>query len=141
MHFIQLLSPEQWKIFKEIRLEALRQSPNSFGSAYEVEVLFTQNDWINNLKNTKNLHIVALLDKFKSIGLIILKPYKEQVGIFSMYVNPTFRGRGIASDLIHAVIEYALKKKRSNLPLTTHISKNSSLYIWKTYCQIKFDFI
>ena len=131
MHSIQLLSPEQWKIFKEIRLEALRKSPNSFGSTFEIESFFTQNDWINKLKNTKDLHLVALSDNFKPIGLIILKPYQEQVGIFGTYVNPTFRGRGIASDLMHAVIEYAIKKCFSEIILDVYDQNTPAIELYK----------
>lgn len=131
MHSIQLLNPEQWNIFKEIRLEDLRQSPNSFGSTFEVECFFTQNDWVNKLKNTKDLHLVALSDNFKPIGLIILRPYQEQVGIFAMYVNPTFRGRGIASDLIHAVIKYAIKKNFSEIILDVYDHNASAIELYK----------
>ena len=131
MHSIQLLSPEQWKIFKEIRLEALRNSPNSFGSSYEIEFFFTQNDWVNKLRNTKNLHLVALSENFKPVGLIILKPFKEQVGIFAMYVNPTFRGRGIASELIHAAIEYAIKNKNSEIILDVYDQNSSAIELYK----------
>ena len=48
-----------------------------------------------------------------------------------MYVNPTFRGRGIASELIHAVIEYAIKKNFSEIILDVYDQNTSAIELYK----------
>ena len=35
---IKILAQEDWKIWRSFRLEALKNSPESFGSSYEEEV-------------------------------------------------------------------------------------------------------
>ena len=35
--YIKQLMPEEWQIFREIRLLALKESPSAFGSSYEKE--------------------------------------------------------------------------------------------------------
>lgn len=44
---IKLLTKEDWKIWKSFRLEALKNSPESFGSSYEEELSWPDSDFQN----------------------------------------------------------------------------------------------
>ena len=47
---MKILTQEDWKIWKSFRLEALKNSPESFGSSYEEElklVKFRFSKWLN----------------------------------------------------------------------------------------------
>ena len=46
---IKQLTSADWKIWKELRLEALKNSPESFGSSYEEEVICPDLDFQNSL--------------------------------------------------------------------------------------------
>ena len=48
---IRLLTNQDIEAWKTIRLEALQNSPESFGSSYEEEILYTDQDWKTHLEN------------------------------------------------------------------------------------------
>jgi hypothetical protein len=50
---IKILVPEDWEIWKEFRLDALKNSPESFGSSYAEESKWSDKDFQTNIsKNT-----------------------------------------------------------------------------------------
>ena len=42
---IQHLEPSQWQILRDVRLKALDDTPNAFGSTLDKEIGYTENDW------------------------------------------------------------------------------------------------
>ena len=106
---IRLLTQDDWKIWRQFRLEALQNSPENFGSSYEEELNWSNTDFQEALnKNTifgafDNHAIIACAGFY---SLIHLKT-KHRGVIWGMYTRPEYRGRGIASALIQAVITYA----------------------------------
>jgi len=46
---IKLLKPSDWVMWKTIRLEALKNHPEAFGSSFEEEHERTDADWKNSL--------------------------------------------------------------------------------------------
>lgn len=39
------LDPKDWEKYKKIRLEALQENPEAFGSSYEKEIAFPDETW------------------------------------------------------------------------------------------------
>lgn len=112
---IRKASVKDWKKFKEIRLDALRNNPEAFGSAYEEEVNRTDNRWKNSLRN-KNKVVFLALDKEIPVGLSKIA-YESAIKmnhlahIYSVYVKPEYRGRKISNRLIKSVLADAKNKK------------------------------
>ena len=51
---IRLLAQDDWKIWRQLRLEALQYSPESFGSSYEEESNWSDTDFQKGL-STSNI--------------------------------------------------------------------------------------
>ncbi|XMB72918.1 GNAT family N-acetyltransferase [Mycoplasmatota bacterium WC30] len=99
--------------YKRIRLELLKNEPNSFGSSYEEESKFEDAMWNNRL--TKS-HVVTFgcFDKNNLIGIIVVvmnprRKLKHVATLNSMYVKEAYRHNGYAKALIKTATEYLYK--------------------------------
>ena len=106
---IRILKQEDWKIWKSFRLEALKNSPENFGSSYEEELNWSDLDFQSAL--TKSDIFGAFIDNslascagFYSLNSV---KTKHRGFIWGMYTQPEYRGQGIASALIQTIINYA----------------------------------
>jgi ribosomal protein S18 acetylase RimI-like enzyme len=106
---IRILKQEDWKIWKSFRLEALKNSPENFGSSYEEELNWSDSDFQNAL--TKSDIFGAFIDNSPAscAGFYSLNSVKTKHRgfIWGMYTRPEYRGQGIASALIQTIINYA----------------------------------
>ena len=103
---IRRIGTEDWQAFREIRLAALQEAPYAFGSTYQAEVGASEESWRNRL--TERARFVA------EIGGRVVGTVGAGAGEFSgtaaltaLWVDPSFRGRGVGSALIDAVVEWA----------------------------------
>ena len=90
---VRILQQGDWQIWKDLRLEALKNTPESFGSAYEEEIALTENEWKNRLN--KNTVFGAFVEE-KLVGLVGFYVCNElktrhRGMVFSMYTIPQFR--------------------------------------------------
>lgn len=106
---IRVLTVDDCQIWKDIRLEALRNSPENFGSAYEEELNWSNADFQEGL--TKSNIFGAFIDNKLAAcagiySLTSLKT-KHRGVIWGMYTRPEYRKQGVASALIQTVITHA----------------------------------
>lgn len=117
---LQRLLPTKWEAYQSIRLEALQTNPEMFGSSYAKEVIYSQNDWIALLENDKRA-IFALYDTDSIIGLTGVAIDKEDATsaiLFSSFIKPAHRGRGLARLFYQARIDWAREKKCSSITVS-----------------------
>lgn len=131
-----MLSEYDWQNYKLIRLESLRESPDSFGSTYERECEFTTEQWKSRLRIASSQHdalaIAAVIDKC-FIGLlssVIRKSETSTAELYQMWVSPDFRNQGIGTALILAMKSWAADKgvEKLRLSVTTINIEAVSLY-------------
>lgn len=97
-------------VLREIRLMALLDSPSAYGSSYEHEYLFVEDDWRKRLTRNDAATFVSERDDGVAIGLVtgaIDDDYADIGWLLSMWVNPTMRGNGVAGQLIDEVITWS----------------------------------
>ncbi|KTD33604.1 methyltransferase [Legionella nautarum] len=106
---IKRLMQEDWELWKSCRLEALKNSPESFGSSYEEEVLMSDIDFQHRL--TKGYVLGAFVDDLlvSSVGFYKLNSLKTKHRgvLWGMYTRLEYRGKGIATALIQTLIQHA----------------------------------
>jgi len=56
--------------YKELRLHALQSDPKAFGSSYEREVAFKDEEWLKRLRNPDAITLVALQEDGELIGTL-----------------------------------------------------------------------
>lgn len=103
------LSPDEWLLYKQIRLEALKLEQQAFGSRYEDNLQHPDTFWRGRLEQaqagTGNLLLFARKDD-RLVGLIGTYADEEPgvVNVISVYVAAEARGQGIGAALMEAIL-------------------------------------
>ena len=106
---IRRLTSEDWIIWKELRLEALYNHPEAFGSSFEEESIWLDDKFQNSLKNNAIFGVFSDGDLIGSAGFFQLNRLKtmHRGSLWTMYIKPNYRGHGLADQLVEAVIAHA----------------------------------
>jgi GNAT superfamily N-acetyltransferase len=95
--------------YRTIRLRALQESPDAFGSTYEREQTMTDDEWRERLGRADGATFVAVVNN-EDVGLVGGAAHHDvrgDAGLYSMWVAPDARGRGVSTALITAVFDWA----------------------------------
>lgn len=128
---IQQVFPENWELFRQVRLQALQEAPWAFASRYETWAEAGEDQWRTRLREVPN-NWVALQDD-QPVGLIgglLTEPGRALLR--SMWVAPTARGQGVADALIGTVLDWARSQpglKVVELEVYEHNVKAQNLYL------------
>ena len=102
---ITRLTESDWRVFAVIRLRALTDSLGESDPQYQKEVAFTAAQWRRRLRN--HAQFAALVDE-RSVGLIAAQQENpESVYLYSLWLDPAARGRGLARPLVAAAVDWA----------------------------------
>jgi len=110
---IMMLAPKRWREAKQLRLAALRAEPSAFAASYEDELAFPDDVWIARLTSAYerdgNLTIFAEVEGallgMAGAGWSRKAKLQHVAEVYSVYVSPEARGRGIASRLMRRLLE------------------------------------
>jgi ribosomal protein S18 acetylase RimI-like enzyme len=110
------LPPDQWERYRNIRLEALREEPQAFGSSYaEMEQRSTAY-WQGRLADAAQGETSWLLfaqEGERLIGMIgaFYDETQEAAHIISVYVSKAARGQGVGKALMESILSEIGKKE------------------------------
>lgn len=110
---IRALNPEDWRIVKDIRLEALQLHHGTFGGSYDDEVKKPDDFWRETLSGG-NKQVFGLFDDDKLIGITAAFTHREdssgQTGLLAYtFLRPEYRGRGFSNLFYEARIAFAIQ--------------------------------
>ncbi|WP_416172443.1 GNAT family N-acetyltransferase [Achromobacter ruhlandii] len=109
---VRRLAPEDAPALRQLRLDALRETPEAFGSSYEEEHTLTLEDirgWIAPADDSAMFGVFAGDALAGIIGVARQRKLKmrHKAHVWSVYVAPPWRGRGLARLLMRAAIDHA----------------------------------
>ena len=128
------LSEDNWEKFREIRLEALRNETIAFGSSYEEEVDRPEALWKERIKGA-----VFAFSGEKIIGLMSYKDEdriktKHKSGIYSVYVKPEYRNKGIGKKILTEVLRLIKENKDiKKVNLTVNPAQLSAIKLYESF--------
>ena len=117
---IRILRAADASTFRNLRLEALRESPTSFASSYEDEARLTPGEFVRRLARTDESWVLGAFDPTNTIvGCVGWYRYRgrkisHKSHIWGMYVIPAERGKGIG----RALVNEALTRARAQAGMT-----------------------
>ncbi|MBA3779488.1 MAG: GNAT family N-acetyltransferase [Chloroflexi bacterium] len=110
----------EWRELRSLRLQALQDSPRSFGSTYERERSLPEEDWrrlaATAAAGEEAVAIVAVgAGRFVRMarGVVTGDPAEEEsrtVWLLSVYVDPAWRGRGVGRAVCESITGWARER-------------------------------
>ena len=131
---IRLLTEEDWQAFKSLRLEALTQHPEAFGSSFEEESKLTDVALQQRFSNCDLFGAFIQDELIGCAGFFIYSSEKmaHRGCLFSMYTKNTHRNCGVASALIKAIIAHA-KTNVMQLHTTVVTTNHTALRLYQNH--------
>lgn len=108
--------PDEWQLVRQLRLSALADTPDAFGSTLEKESEQPEAWWRGRLEpDAPGTTLVASLVDAEGVprpaGLVVVAPSfhgpPSEAGIYAVWVAPSARGRGVGDALIHSAVNHA----------------------------------
>ncbi|GAA0405669.1 GNAT family N-acetyltransferase [Streptomyces luteireticuli] len=112
---VRLLPPEDWRLYRSVRLAALADAPYAFCSTWSGESAFPEEKWQERLAG-RNTFLAE--DDGRPCGLVSVLPGGPRTAeLVSMWVAPGARGRGAADLLVGAALAWAAGRDLTGLRL------------------------
>ncbi len=121
---IRRVRPEDWQIYRQVRLAALAEAPYAFMSTLEREQAFEENVWRQRLGSATAATFLAWRDG-EPAGTATGKADDQEDEyavpgawqLVGMWVDPRARGLGVADALVEAVADHARAQGAESLVL------------------------
>ena len=121
----------EWPLYRELRLKALADSPDSFGGTWTEEKDRPEEEWSTRLKEwttSPDCHAMLALAGGKPAGLLFARLEGEDqrnVHLYSMWIDPLFRRAGLGGLLVSSVVAWSRQRAAQVLHLRV-AEKNSA---------------
>ncbi len=104
---VQELSADDWTVWRSVRLAALADAPDAFGSTLADWSEADEGRWRARLDDVP-FNVVAIVDQ-RAVGQAsgTHRDESHAIELISMWVAPTHRGAAVADALLGAVIDHA----------------------------------
>jgi RimJ/RimL family protein N-acetyltransferase len=112
---IARLTESDWRVFAGVRLRALTDSLGENDPQYQQESTFTAAQWRRRLRD--HAQFAALIGD-RPVGLIGAQLENvETVYLYSLWLDPTARGHGLARPLVAAAVDWARDRRAHTVTL------------------------
>ena len=130
MIVLESITVQNADVFKEVRLRALRDTPSAFGSTYERESQFPEEEWIARAARWNGERGIGFLamDGHNACGIagsFLIPEDPARALLLSMWTAPTHRRQGVGRMLVDEVIRWA-RSRGANILLLMVTSVNES---------------
>ena len=106
---IEQMTPDGWQRVRAVRLRALGDAPDAFGTTLAEDQARAPEVWRERLESLSGATFLATREG-ADVGLVVGAEYRGRertAGLFGMWVAPEARCRGVAGPLVEAVLAWA----------------------------------
>ena len=133
---LEPITPQNAFVFKAVRLRALRDTPNAFGSTYARESQLTDPDWIERAVHWSSERSAGFLAMDGDTACGIAGSFLDQddatrAHLISMWTAPTHRHRGIGRRLVNEVLEWARLRRARTLQLMVTYNNEPAILFYQ----------
>ena len=107
---VRVLDDSEWALYRDVRLRALAESPDSFTATLTDEADRDEQFWRDRM--TRSYRLLAERGPLAQ-GIVSVGPYEEEPSaaeVFGLYVVPDARGTGVAWRLVEAAARLAAQQ-------------------------------
>lgn len=128
---------DEWPRYRDLRLHALEESPDAFGSTFALECVRTDDEWADRLTRAAtspgDLPLVAECDG-EPAGLAwvrIEEATPELAHLYQMWVSPAHRRRGVGRALLDTAAAWARAMGAHELELDVTCTNEGALRLYE----------
>jgi GNAT superfamily N-acetyltransferase len=105
---VRAIDVSTWRMMRDVRLAALRDAPQAFGSSYEREIAFTEGDWVSRISRGANFVASTGGPSPVPVGIVgAFEARPRTAELVSMWVHPQVRGQGVGRALVETILRWA----------------------------------
>lgn len=111
---IRLIDTSDWSSYQKLRLNALKAASESFGSTYEREVKFSEQEIIERISPNSSKFFMGIFDGKELIGMVsfhkeIGEKERHKGDIYGMFIHEDYQGKGLGKLLLSTLINKVKK--------------------------------
>ncbi|MEZ4241515.1 MAG: GNAT family N-acetyltransferase [Myxococcota bacterium] len=129
---LQVLTADDWRIWRDLRLAALRTDPQAFSSTVADWADADEARWRGRLSLPGGRDLVARLDGVP-VGMATGLLAASEVSLLSMWVAPSARGHGVGDALMRAVADWARTRGADTLTLDVVEGNAAAVALYKRH--------
>ena len=134
------LLPSESHIYRNIRLECLKDFPEAFGTKYENAILQEKTGFQLSIENShEQKFVIGAFDDKTIIGICAFERDNMLGNIYQMYVKPKYTGQKIGYELLQKTIE-EIHKLDNDIKIYLEVKINN-IRAKKLYEKIGFEII
>ena len=133
---IRRVGRDEWGELRALRLRALQDAPDAFGSTYAEESSRTDAEWMGWAADLADggpsFGVVA--DDGSWIAMAVGAPHRDHPGeawLFAMWVAPDARHAGIGRALVEHVVDWARSRDFPVLRLTVTETNHAAIHLYE----------
>ena len=134
---VRKFTPDEWRLYRTLRLAALEESPDAFGSTLAHERTRADHDWVSRLSRAESslheLPLVAEVDNEPS-GLTWVwldDDHGKVAHLYQMWVAPEKRGQGAGRALLDAAVAWARSAGARAIVLDVTAGNREALHLYE----------
>ena len=133
MAAIRALRPEEWELLRELRLRALRDSPDSFGPLAEDVAREPDEYWQRGARVFASGHASLFLAERDgaAVGLVSATAAAGTGYLGAMWVAPAARGAGLGRALVDAACAWLRERGCTRLALTVTETNAAAIALYE----------
>ncbi|MFI5914268.1 GNAT family N-acetyltransferase [Dactylosporangium sp. NPDC051541] len=114
---VRRLGLDDWLLWRDVRLAALADAPEAFGSSLAKEQAYTEADWRASMHPARGLKAAATTPDGTAGVIGVWIPDNRDPEVYSMWVHPHSRGTGLGDRLIAEAVAWAREQQLKTLEL------------------------
>jgi ribosomal protein S18 acetylase RimI-like enzyme len=133
---VRRITPLDIEMFKAVRLRALQDAPFAFGSTYEREAAFSEEDWRGRIERWNGQRGAGFLAIERNVpcgiaGSLLDQSDCSQAELVSMWTAPTHRRQGVGRLLVASVITWARSREARTVRLMVTNANETAIHSYE----------
>jgi ribosomal protein S18 acetylase RimI-like enzyme len=134
---VRRFAANEWRIYRALRLQALRDAPDAFGSTLAREEAFPDEEWIRRIETGAGSPLdfpLVVEDDTRPIGLAwarIAADDREVAELYQVWIDPAYRRRGVGHRMIDATLDWARSAGVRQMHLAVALGSDSALDFYR----------
>jgi ribosomal protein S18 acetylase RimI-like enzyme len=138
MPTVRPFQAHEWQLYRDLRLAALRDAPDAFGSTLAREEAFPEQEWITRLAagaaSSLDYPIVAEEEPGRAVGLawVRIEPSDASTAtLYQVWIHPDARRRRIGLALLDSAMHWAREAGARTMMLHVALGPKSAITFYR----------